>query len=242
MPFRRSLAPLLLLVLFTTSSATAGPIFHLIGTSPLTLPHPTGIGGRTASASFVIVSTGSGFMDASLEFTNDFVLPGVGGVMPFDASDLARVTFAHQTNAFTGAPSVLPSFAWEATNGPGGNQIVSAVGQVVGGGTLADPTWTINFLNQPVGDPDPPIRTSVPFSTFAGCCGAGGTWSGLSGLDGDTFVLYDASLNGVGGQANQFIVVNSQYPGTWRLTSIPEPSTALLVGLGLAGLARRGRR
>ncbi|GEM_PF-4409815 len=242
MPFRIMLALFVSLALLAGSAVHAGPVFQLIGSSPLTLPHPSGVGNQSASASFVITSTGGGFLDGTLEFDDGFALPGVGGITPFDASDLARIAFGHQTNAFSGATNILPSFLLEATNGPGGDEIVFAQGQVVGGGTVASPTWSINFLNHSPGDPDPAIRTSVPYQTFAGCCGSGGIWAGLFGIDGGTFVLYDTTLNGVGPQANQTLIVNSQYPGTWRLTAIPEPTAALLFGLGLGGLAVLRRR
>lgn len=42
--------------------------------------------------------------------------------------------------------------------------------------------------------------------------------------------------------AADFVVLETPTPGTGALAGIPEPSTAALLGAGLGGLARRGRR
>jgi hypothetical protein len=41
--------------------------------------------------------------------------------------------------------------------------------------------------------------------------------------------------------AADFVVLDAPSPGTGRLTTVPEPGSALLLALGLAGLARAGR-
>ena len=65
----------------------------------------------------------------------------------------------------------------------------------------------------------------------------------IDGIQGSAAViLLDVALGNVGGNLWNLGVVDTGFDSVYSATFTPEPGTALMLGLGLAGLAGAGRR
>lgn len=125
-----------------------------------------------------------------------------------------------------------------------GTQGVQAIARVARGTTL---TYDAGRLVHTVSSPE-----GVDYALFSISESATSTWdptvlNGLAGLDlpdGWSYsseVLSEALVIGTPDSVAEVFTVPDHW--TWqRVVVVPEPSTALLIGLGLAGLASRQRR
>lgn len=213
-------------------SVQAGPVFSLVGVSPLTAAHPTGIGNRTASGSWGISGTGGGFLDGTLTFADSFVLPGDGEFIAFSAGDLDRLDYQHVESAFVGGSAPNPRFSFSADSAA----IESASGFVrnLGGGV-----YDLTSVS---------VQTTVTASIFRILPGFLHVVTGDFLIAGDTVGLRADTYNDIPQPPGTFamMITSSQYPGGWRLTGtttgVPLPAALLLFlsGLGVL-LVSRGR-
>lgn len=204
--------------------AVAMAVFDLVGDNPGAADHPTGVGKRSASGFWGISSTGGGFMDGRIVFNHAFALPMTSGTsIPFDAADLAMARFNHIESAFEGGGAIAPVFSFSAT----GAQIVEASGLVVNN----DGTYLLTNVY---------INTSVTQSLFRL---PGGIVAGTMYFENNTVGINVDTIGGVIQPAGTkaALVLNSEYPGDWRLVDVPEP-VSMITGLAMAMIVRVRRR
>lgn len=217
-------------VLFS-QAVFAGPVFSLVGGSPLTAPHPTGEGGRVASGSWGISGTGGGFLDGTIIFSDSFLLPGDGETISINAGDIDRLDYRHVESAFVGGGAINPSFAFSAETA----DIESAVGTVrnLGGGAF-------DLVGVSV-------QTTVAGALFRILPGFLHVVEGDYLVSGDTVGFRVDSYSGVAQPPGTLamVIVNGQYPGGWRMTGtttapVPLPPGVLLFMSGLLILVLTG--
>jgi len=211
-----------MLCMFGAAPAGAMPVFEVIGVSPLTAEHPSGTGTRAASGAWGIASTGGGFVDGRIVFSSAFELPMTSGAsVPFTAADLAEVRMNHVESAFEGGGAIAPIFSFTAS----GDQILSASGTVAHEGSQIR---LINVL----------IQTNIERTLFRN---PGGVLVGQMKIDGIAPGMEVLTADGIAQPdgTSAVMIINSQFPGNWLLTEIPEPASAALALGGLALLIRR---
>lgn len=213
----------------TLQPVQAASVFSVIGGNSTALAHPSGIGFRAASGSWGFSATGAGFLNGRITFNDAFLLPtNPGDSVAFGASDIENAFYHHGEQALPGPPGTIAGgFIFSAST----SQIASASGLVVneGGGAY-------RLIN-------PLIQTSIEDTLFRL---PGGLLTGDYRIEGITAGLNVKLVNGVPASEIALLIVNSQYDGQWRLTSvtspIPVPAALPLFLSGLLGLGIVARR
>ncbi len=226
------------LLSFLVTSASAGPIFNLIGISSQAPLHPDGddSGDRMApSGIWGVTTTGAGFMDGRITFVDGFALPmNTGDTVTFDGNDIAEFSFDHsQVTGLSGSPSIIPVFGFTAL----ASDIVSASGDIYYDGN----EYYIRNNGGPSGQPTIITTVEATIGSVFGTSGITGTWEMLGG----TYL----NLRGIGNDQGRNVALqgdplfgNGRYELTGFTSSVPEPGTLVLYATGVLLLTVRRRR